>query len=136
MCCSTIVTSAQEIENEFDWSDVIHAISMVESRGNEKAYNKNGDCVGLLQITQGLVKECNRVLKESGSGKRFTNQDRWDGEKSKEMFILLQGHFNKENNVEKAIKLWNLGFYAKNWRNRGESYYKKVSRYLKKEGGD
>lgn len=86
---------------------LLNAIIYVESKGNPKAYNKNGDCVGLLQITKICVRECNLVLKRKGSNKRFTYNDRWDGDKSIEMFYLLQEAYNPNNDIMKGIRVWN-----------------------------
>ena len=116
----------------FNWESVINAIIQVESKGNPKAYNKAGDCVGVLQITPVLVKECNNILKSQKSAKRYTLQDRWNAEKSKEMFVIIQEKHNPEHNIEKAIKCWNCGgFYLKNngWKNKSVGYYKKVMKY-------
>lgn len=124
-----IGVSAQNEGESYDWSKVIHAISMVESKGNPKAYNPNGNCAGILQIVPILVQECNQILRRNKSAKRYTTSDRYDVEKSKEMFILLQEHFNPEHDVEKAIKCWNCGFYTKNWKNRSIGYYRKVMKY-------
>ena len=88
------------------WERVMNAIIAVESKGNPKAYNPKGNCAGILQITPILVKECNNLLKQKKSEKRYTLGDRYNVKKSKEMFILLQEHFNPEQNVEKAIKQW------------------------------
>ena len=118
----------------FNWESVINAIIQVESKGNSKAYNKAGDCVGVLQITPVLVKECNNILKSQKSAKRYTMQDRWNAKKSKEMFVIIQEKHNPEHNIEKAIKCWNCGgFYLKNngWKNKSVDYYKKVMKYLK-----
>ena len=118
----------------FNWESVINAIIQVESKGNQKAYNKAGNCVGVLQITPVLVKECNNILKNQKSAKRYTMQDRWNAEKSKEMFVIIQEKHNPEHNIEKAIKCWNCGgFYLKNngWKNKSVDYYKKVMKYLK-----
>ena len=116
----------------YDWSKVIDAIIKVESKGNEKAHNPNGDCAGILQITKILVREANQILKKNKSQKHYTYEDRYNAEKSKEMFILLQEHFNPEHNVEKAIKCWNCGFYHKTkdgWKNKSKGYYNKVMKH-------
>ena len=110
------------------WDRVMNAIIAVESKGNPKARNKKGDCAGILQITPILVKEANQILKRRKSTKRYTLKDRYNAEKSKEMFVLLQEHFNPEMNIEKVIKQWNCGFYGK-WKNKSNAYYKKVLKY-------
>lgn len=134
-CLMSVFTLNISAQEKYDWSSVMNAIIQVESKGDPKAHNKNGDCVGILQITKILVKEVNDILKRKGDKKRYTNQDRWDVEKSKEMFIILQEHFNKEHNVEKAIRCWNGGFYG-DYRKKPKTkkYYEKVMRYYNKKG--
>jgi hypothetical protein len=130
----TMANSQKNKKEVFNWEAVINAIIKVESGGNPKARNAEGDCVGVLQITPVLVKECNNILKREKSKKRYTLQDRYNVKKSKEMFIIIQEHLNPEHNVEKAIKCWNCGgFYLKNngWKNKSIGYYKKVMKNLK-----
>lgn len=86
---------------------LMNAIIYVESRGNPKAHNKKGDCVGILQITKICVRECNNVLRKKGSKKRYTYADRWDKDKSIEMFYLLQDYYNPKHDIKKAIRIWN-----------------------------
>lgn len=114
-------------ENEYDWTDVIDAIIQVESKGNPKAVS--GRYVGILQISPILVKECNNILKSRGSSKRFSLNDRFNENKSREMFVVIQSEHNPMNNVEKAIRLWNGGIrysIAKTQR-----YFNKVMSYLR-----
>ncbi len=106
----------------FDWNPVMDAIIQVESEGNPRAVS--GYSVGVMQITPVLVKECNNILQKQKSNKRYTLDDRYSVEKSKEMFLLIQKYFNPENNVEKAIRSWNGGMkYSVKATNK---YYKKV----------
>ena len=135
MCTLFNILNAQANGKTYDWTNIINAIIQVESEGNAKAHNKNGDCVGILQITKILVKECNQILEAKKSEKRYTLKDRWNSEKSKEMFILLQEHFNKEHNIEKAIKCWNCGFYNKNWKKSSIAYHAKVMEKYNRIGG-
>ena len=129
MCMLALPFSVMTQEKKaYDWNPIMDAIIQVESRGNAKAHNPNGDCAGILQIVPILVKECNQILAKRKSKKRYTLGDRYNVSKSKEMFILLQEHFNPEHNVEKAIRCWNSGFYG-NWRNRSGEYYKNVMKY-------
>ena len=109
-------------KSSFDWNPVMDAIIKVESEGNPNAVS--GNSVGVMQITPILVRECNNVLKKMKSNKRYTLDDRYSVEKSKEMFLLIQKYFNPENNVEKAIRSWNGGIkYSVKATNK---YYKKV----------
>jgi hypothetical protein len=90
----------------------------------------SGNSVGVMQITPILVRDCNIILKKKKSNKRFTMADRYSVAKSKEMFLLIQSHYNPSNNIEKGIRLWNGG---NNYSVRAtNSYYKKVMRNLAK----
>ena len=114
-------------ESSFDWIPVINAIIQVESGGNPKAVS--GPSCGIMQITPICVKECNRILQQRNSKKRYTMNDRFDVEKSKEMFVLLQSFYNRSNDVEHAIRSWNGGqHYSKRATQR---YYEKVMRHMK-----
>ena len=124
-----ISISAQE--EKFDWSRIIDAIAKVESKGNPKAHNPIGDCAGILQITPGLVKQCNTWLKVKKSKKRYTLRDRYNVSKSKEMFEMYQHYLNPSNDVEKAIRIWNGGPGYSVSKTNG--YLKKVMKYYKKE---
>lgn len=116
-------------KGKYDWSRVINAIIQVESGGNPKARNANGDCAGIMQITPVLVKQCNIWLQQAKSNKRYTLKDRYDVEKSKEMFIMMQEHCNPSNSVEKAIRMWNGG--PKYSTSATEGYYRKVMKHYK-----
>lgn len=77
-----------------------------------------------------MVKECNRILRQRGSSKRYTLRDRFSVDKSKEMFLLIQSHSNPSNNVEQAIRAWNGG--PRYSTRRTQKYYDKVMRQVKK----
>lgn len=110
-----------------NWNPVMDAIIQVESEGNPNAVS--GNSVGAMQITPILVKDCNVILKKKKSKKRFTMADRYSVAKSKEMFLLIQSHYNPENNIEKAIRSWNGGVkYSVRATNK---YYNKVMAKLK-----
>ncbi len=110
-----------------NWNPVMDAIIQVESEGNPRAVS--GNSVGAMQITPILVKDCNEILKKKKSKKRFTMADRYSVAKSKEMFLLIQSHYNRENSIEKAIRSWNGGVkYSVRATNR---YYQKVMAKMK-----
>lgn len=128
ICLFAMVTLSANAKAK-DWTKVIDAIIQVESEGKANAVNKNGSCVGLLQITSICVKECNDILKARKSKKRYTLNDRYNEKKSKEMFTLIQEKYNPSNNVETAIRLWNGGIGGLKNKKRTDSYYKKVMKY-------
>lgn len=114
--------SAENAVKKFDWGPLMKAIIYVESGGNPRAIG--GNSVGILQITPVCVKQCNILLQRKGSKKRYTLNDRYSIEKSKEMFIMIQEEYNPEHNIEKAIRMWNGGPGYKIKSTNG--YYKKV----------
>lgn len=130
--CSCCTIFAQDINIE----KLIYAISMVESKGNPKAVNKSGSCVGLLQMKTIAVDDCNLYLKSKGSKKRYSYEDRYDANKSIEMFHLIQERYKNyksyrsKTQIEHMIRLWNggCGYTISGTQN----YYNKViSIYIK-----
>ena len=82
-----------------------------------------------MQISPICVKEWNDILKRRGSKKRYTMADRYDVQKSREKFVIIQTKHNPSNNVEKAIRAWNGG---QNYSvNATQKYYNKVMRHMK-----
>ena len=112
---------------KFDWDPVMDAIIQVESCGNPKAVS--GIYAGVLQIAPVLVKDCNNILKSRGEKKRYTLSDRFNEKKSREMFVIIQSHYNPKNNVEKAIRLWNGGVGYKV--SSTQRYYNKVMTHMR-----
>ena len=120
-------TSKSTKASGVNWNPVMDAIIQVESEGNPNAVS--GKSVGVMQITPILVEDCNNILKQKKSKKRFTLSDRYSVKKSKEMFLLIQSYYNPTNSIEKAIRSWNGGVrYSVRATNR---YYRKVMDKLK-----
>ena len=114
-------------DGEFDWEPVMNAIAQIESHGQPNA--RNGQYLGILQIAPVLVRECNNILRSRGRDKQYSLADRYNVEKSKEMFLLIQSQYNKTNDVEKAIRTWNGGpRYSVRATN---GYYQKVLRRMR-----
>ncbi len=113
--------------NGFSWESVMNAIIHLESKGNARAVN--GQYVGVLQISPVLVKECNNILRARGSKKRYSLNDRYCPQKSKEMFVLIQSYHNPLNKVEKGIRLWAGGI--KYDIKKTESYLRRVLRLMR-----
>ncbi len=105
------------------WGPVIRAIEQVESKGQDRLVSRNGLYVGCLQIAPILVRQVNIILGK----KKFTNNDRFSKEKSYEMFIVFQEHFNPGGDHEFAIRLWNSGdLKCMERKGRTETYYQRV----------
>lgn len=113
-----------------NWQPLIDAIIMVESKGNDKAIGVGG-CVGPMQIKMILVQDCNEYLKMKGINKRYTSQDRFNRQKSAEMFKLIMERYNKSNSIQKACYIWNQGCGYSKHMDKAISYYNKVMKYYK-----
>ena len=121
------VTFAGDEKSDYDWTPVIDAIIQVESKGDPNA--RSGIYCGVLQISPVLVQECNNILKRRGSSKRFSLNDRFNVQKSKEKFVVIQSYYNPNNNVERAIRMWQGGC---NYKVRStQRYYQKVMSYMR-----
>ena len=133
-----IISIGNMYGNESLWKPYMDAIIHVESKGNVNAISKCGKCVGAMQIKTIVVDDCNEYLKMIGSKKRYTYQDRYNLQKSKEMFLLIQKRYNKSNDIEKGIRIWNGGCgYYKSPKLTAQSsayYYKVIKEYKKSMG--
>lgn len=129
--CGTFNVMARTGTN-VDYSRLITAIGTVESKLNDKAVN--GVYAGFLQISATTVTECNRINKIKKVSKRYTLHDRFNRQKSIEMFHTIQGFYNPsgdlkdDDRIEWMIRLWNGGpGWVKNPK-KTDGYYKKVIR--------
>ena len=126
--CSTFNVMAHD--TDVDYSRLITAIGTVESKLNDKAVN--GVYAGFLQISYVMVQDCNRINKVRGVSKRYRYSDRFNRQKSIEMFKIIQSHYNAKGDleenvrIEQMIRFWNGGpGWVKNPR-KTDRYYKKV----------
>lgn len=92
----------KQVSDSLDWNIFISAIMTVESNGNPNAIG-SADDVGLLQITPIIVEDCNRIL----GVEAFCLQDRYNAEKSVDMFNIIQEHYNPTRDKHLALKMWN-----------------------------
>ena len=97
------------------WDDFVEAVIYVESRGSDDAYNIKEKAAGCLQIRPIMVREINRKLKKWNAPFRYTLDDRWNREKSIEMFeimaeqIPLYGDETFMEFAEVVARKWNGG---------------------------
>lgn len=120
--CSTFKVAAQD--TNVDYGRLITAIGTVESKLNDKTVN--GVHAGFLQISKVTVAECNRINKIKKVSKRYTLQDRFNRQKSIEIFYTIQGFYNPSGDLHYGILLWNEGCSAMKKPKRKTSYYNKV----------
>ena len=117
-------------------ADLVTALIHVESRGNDSAIGDRhlvgNEAVGALQIRPIMVREVNRILKIQKSNKRFTLKDRFEREKSIEMFYIWKNYHHKNDEFEVVSRCWNGG--PKGYKvSRTEKYWNKVKKQLNNE---
>ena len=108
---------------ELTWDDFVQAVIYVESRGQDDAYHEKEKAAGCLQIRPIMVREVNRQLKKADVTIRFTLEDRWDRQKSIDMFDIIA------EKVECCEDLTQMKFFeevARKW-NGGPRGHKKKS---------
>jgi hypothetical protein len=113
--------------------DLVSALILVESRGNDSAIGDRhlvgNEAVGALQIRPIMVREVNRICKRIGSHQRFTLKDRFDRDKSIHMFMIWREFHHKDSSPEKIARNWNGG--GRGYLNpRTEKYWNKVEQQL------
>lgn len=119
-------------------ADLVTALIHVESRGNDSAIGDRhlvgSEAVGALQIRPIMVREVNRILKIKKSDKRYKLKDRFDRNKTIEMFYVWKNYHHKDSNFETIARNWNGG--PKGYkRNSTLKYWNKVEQQLNKENG-
>lgn len=124
---------AKEIKPIIDEDDLINALIQVESRGNDSAVGDRhlvgNEAIGALQIRPIMVREVNRILKIKKSERRFKMSDRWDREKTIEMFLIWKDFHHSNDDFETIARNWNGG--PKGFKNpRTKKYWAKVQQEL------
>ena len=107
------------------------AIIYVESRGDSTRWAKGEDAVGCLQIRKIAVRDANRILRKRKTKKRYKYKDRWNCEKSKEMFAILTNYYLPGGCNEDIARFWNGG-PRRPIKESTEKYWRKVRRKLYK----
>jgi len=87
---------------------LINAMIHVESRGNDSAYCASENAVGCLQIRPCMLYDVNRILKKTGRNIHYTLSDRYDRNRSIEMFYIYCNYYNL-NTLEDMARAWNGG---------------------------
>ena len=112
----------------------------VESGGNPQAVNPETGAGGIVQIMPECVDDCNRIAGLRGLGVRFTQADRFDPVKSRQMWRLYLSYWGQEYERttgypptnEVYARLWNGG--PTGWRKEATLPYWEAVRNVIAEG--
>lgn len=121
-----------QVASQADLKRLADAMIIVESQGNDSAYNPVEDAVGCLQIRRIMVREVNRLLELNHEDIRYQFEDRWDRDKSIEMFNIFVKYTWKDGqySYEEIARCWNGGPDGCN-ENGTISYWNKVQNEIK-----
>jgi len=107
------------------------AICTVESGGNALAVGDGGKAAGVAQIHGITVRDVNRF-----AGTNYTLNDRFNVEKSRQMFHLYVNHYGKGKSDEVKARIWNGGPNAMKATGLKklnlDRYFAKIQKHLKK----
>ena len=87
------------------WDKLAAALSFVESRNDDRAYNATSGALGRWQMKRVYVDEVNRILCLKREKRKYRYEDRTNPVKAREMFEIYQSHHNPKKDIDRAIKL-------------------------------
>jgi len=100
------------------------AVCAVESGGNPLAVGDGGRAAGIAQIWAITVKDTNRF-----AGTKYTLNDRFDPEKSRQIFRLYTEHYGKGRSDQFKARIWNGGPTG-NTKKSTIAYWNKIKKHL------
>jgi hypothetical protein len=110
-----------------------NATARIESGGDEAARNRREDAVGIVQIRRACLDDANRIARLRGLDLQFRPRDRYDVEKSRQIWELYLSYYGEEYEratgapptEEVYARIWNGGPVG--WRKRRTlSYWRRI----------
>ncbi len=95
------VKETKKVKLLSEWELTIQAITAVESNNDDTALSSSSSAAGRFQQLECYVEDCNRILGK----KKYSLADRHNPVKAREMFDIIQAHYNPERDCRKAILL-------------------------------
>jgi hypothetical protein len=105
--------------------NLISALIIVESSGNDLAIGDNGRAIGPLQIHRGVVQDVNRI-----TGSHYRHQDMTNRVAARAVCEAYLKHYGKNCTTEQLARRWNGG-PAGDRKSATEAYWAKVKKHLK-----
>ena len=107
-------------------SNLISALIIVESSGNDLAIGDNGRAVGPLQIHRGVVQDVNRFTGSHYQWQQMTNRAQ-----ARAVCAAYLTHYGKGKTTEEQARIWNAGPQGHKKKTATQAYWLKVQRNLK-----
>ncbi len=106
-------------------SNLISALIIVESSGNDQAIGDNGRALGPLQIHRGVVLDVNRI-----TGSHYRHQDMTNRAQARAVCEAYLKHYGRGATTEQLARRWNGGPTGDR-KSATEAYWAKVKKQLK-----
>ncbi len=106
-------------------SNLISALIIVESSGNDQAIGDNGRALGPLQIHRGVVLDVNRI-----TGSHYRHQDMTNRVAARAVCEAYLTHYGRGATTEQLARRWNGGPTGDR-KSATEAYWAKVKKQLK-----
>jgi hypothetical protein len=106
-------------------SNLISALIIVESSGNDLAIGDQGRAIGCLQIHKAVVADVNRI-----TGSNYRHQDMTNRAQARAVCEAYLKHYGKGASTEQLARRWNGGPKG-DTKSATEAYWAKVKKHLK-----
>jgi len=107
-------------------SNLISALIIVESSGNDLAIGDNKRALGPLQIHRGVVQDVNRFTGSHYRWEAMTNRVQ-----ARAVCEAYLQHYGKGKSTEEQARIWNGGPQGHKKKQATEAYWNKVKKELK-----
>ena len=107
-------------------SNLISALIIVESSGNDLAIGDNKRALGPLQIHRGVVQDVNRFTGSHYQWQQMTNRAQ-----ARAVCEAYLTHYGKGKSTEEQARIWNAGPQGHKKKTATQAYWLKVQRNLK-----
>ena len=106
-------------------SNLISALIIVESSGNDLAIGDGGKAIGPLQIHKAVILDVNRI-----TGSNYRHQDMTNRAQARAVCEAYLRHYGKGASTEQLARRWNGGPRG-DTKTATEAYWAKVKKHLK-----
>jgi hypothetical protein len=106
-------------------SNLISALIIVESSGNDLAIGDNGRAIGCLQIHKAVVLDVNRITGSNYQWQQMTNRAQ-----ARAVCAAYLKHYGRGASTEQLARRWNGGPTGDR-KSATEAYWAKVKKHLK-----
>jgi hypothetical protein len=106
-------------------SNLISALIIVESSGNDRAIGDQGRAIGCLQIHKAVVADVNKF-----TGSHYRHQDMTNRAQARAVCDAYLKHYGKNCSTEQLARRWNGGPTGDR-KPATEAYWAKVKKHLK-----